>query len=145
MGDTMDKRKTIQIVLLILIVVLVGSSFIMKKRTYSTTDIFENIDFSTTEKTIEVNTITLNNPDIYQNIDVTKAQQQQLIAALSTAKFQKTTSSSEWSHLVILTLNTGYYFYVDTEQKIIAPVDTRKAYKVKKADDFFTILHEFGK
>lgn len=73
MGDTMDKRKTIQIVLLILIVVLVGSSFRMKKRTYSTTDIFENIDFSTTEKTIEVNTITLNNPDIYQNIDVTKA------------------------------------------------------------------------
>lgn len=113
--------------------------------TYSATDVLKRADFNAEEQSVEVTKFDLEVDGGYIPIELTETTQKKLIKAFEKSKFKKDESLSfDNDYSMKITLNTGYFMFMDIAGKRIAVEDNRGSYDsyLFVDDKFFSILEK---
>ena len=142
----MKNKKTV-IGIIVVIILGIGLYFFNSEKFYSATNVLKRADFSVEEQSVELTKI-VNEVDGGKlvPIELTDTTQKKLIKAFEKLKFKKDESlSSDNDYSMKITLNAGYFMFMDITGKSIAVRDNRGSYDNYLFEDdkgFFSILEE---
>ena len=135
-----NNKIFINVILIIICVTAVG--LLAKNKVYSATDVFQNAQFETENRSVQITSFDIEEKDIYKAIDIPEEKQKALIDSLKEAKFKELSNSKamDENYIMSITLNMTYTFFIDTENEMIRIKGDSKRYSV--TNDFFKILNE---
>ncbi|ATP40361.1 hypothetical protein CSE16_10055 [Solibacillus sp. R5-41] len=137
--------KKIIVGIIIVGILGIGIYLYYSEPTYSATDVLKRADFSVEEQTVEVTKFDLEVDGVLVPIELTDTTQKKMIKAFEKSKFKKDDSISfDNDYLMKITLNTGYFMFMDITGKRIAVEDNRGSYDryLFEDDKFFSILEK---
>ena len=143
----MKNKKTV-IGIIVVIILGIGLYFFNSEKFYTAADVLEDVDFSVEEQSVELTKIVIEVDDgKLVPIELTDTTQKKLIKTFEKSKFKKDESlSSDNDYSMKITLNRGYFMFMDITGKSIAVRDNSggsyEEYLFEDDKGFFSILEE---
>ena len=104
--------------MIILLAVIIIISFLLKGQKFSANEIFEDIDWNTQTISFQIDKYGTNG---FTKITVSDTEKEQLVEALKSAKFKKTSepTGSKDVYAIILKANKPFTFFINTEKGLL--------------------------
>lgn len=114
----MKKSYVWGIIFVLAVVIIIIISFLLKGQKFSANEIFEGIDWNTQTISFEIDKYGTNG---FTKITVSDTEKEQLVEALKSAKFKKTSEpvGSKDVYTVTLKTNKPFTFFINTEKGLI--------------------------
>lgn len=114
----MKKSYVWGMIIVLAVVIIIIISFLLKGQKFSANEIFEGIDWNTQTISFEIDKYGTNG---FTKITVSDTEKEQLVEALKSAKFKKTSEpvGSKDVYTVTLKANKPFTFFINTEKGLI--------------------------